>query len=69
MNKYNFSLLVFFPGESQGRGSLGGCRLWGSRESDPTEATQQQQQQQQEQQQQQSSSSIAVRGLPWWLRG
>ena len=34
---------VFFPGESQGRGSLVGCRLWGRTESDTTEATQQQQ--------------------------
>ena len=36
---------VFLPGESQGRGSLAGCRLWGRTESDTTEATQQQQQQ------------------------
>ena len=35
--------LVFLPGESQGRGSLVGCRLWGCTESDTTEATQQQQ--------------------------
>ena len=34
---------VFLPGESQGRGSLVGCRLWGHTESDMTEATQQQQ--------------------------
>ena len=27
------------PGESQGRGSLVGCRLWGHTESDTTEAT------------------------------
>ena len=27
------------PGESQGRGSLIGCRLWGRTESDTTEAT------------------------------
>ena len=33
------------PGESQGQGSLVGCRLWGSTESDTTQATQQQQQQ------------------------
>ena len=33
---------VFLPGESQGRGSLVGCRLWGHTESDTTEATQQQ---------------------------
>ena len=34
---------VFLPGESQGRQSLVGCRLWGRTESDTTEATQQQQ--------------------------
>ena len=33
---------VFLPGESQGRGSLVGCRLWGRTELDTTEATQQQ---------------------------
>ena len=38
--------LFFLPGESQGRGSPVGCRLWGHTESDTTEATQQQQQQQ-----------------------
>ena len=32
---------VFLPGESQGRGSLVGCRFWGHTESDTTEATQQ----------------------------
>ena len=36
---------VFLPGESQGRGSLVGCRLWGRTESDTTEATEQQKQQ------------------------
>ena len=30
---------VFLPGESQGGGSLVGCRLWGHTESDMTEAT------------------------------
>ena len=30
---------VFFPGESQGPGSLVGCHLWGRTESDTTEAT------------------------------
>ena len=30
---------VFLPGESQGRGSLEGCRLWGHIESDTTETT------------------------------
>ena len=29
---------VFLPGESQGRGSLVGCCLWGRTESDMTEA-------------------------------
>ena len=29
---------VFLPGESQVRGSLVGCRLWGRTESDMTEA-------------------------------
>ena len=33
---------VFLPGESQGQGSLVGCRLWGRTESVTTEATQQQ---------------------------
>ena len=33
---------VLLPGESQGRGSLVGCGLWGHTESDTTEATQQQ---------------------------
>ena len=30
---------VFLPGESEGQGSLVGCRLWGRTESDMTEAT------------------------------
>ena len=30
---------VFLPGESQGRGGLVGCRLWGHMETDTTEAT------------------------------
>ena len=33
---------VFLPGESQGRRSLVGCRLWGRTELDTTEVTQQQ---------------------------
>ena len=33
---------VFLPGESQGRGSLVGCRLWGHTELDTTEVMQQQ---------------------------
>ena len=35
----NGNPLVFLPGESQGRGSLEGCHLWGRTESDTTEAT------------------------------
>ena len=35
---------VFLPGESQGRGSLVGCCLWGRTESDTTEVTWRQQQ-------------------------
>ena len=35
---------VFLPGESQGRGSLMGCCLWGHTELDTTDMTQQQQQ-------------------------
>ena len=30
---------MFLPGESQGRGSLVGCRLWGHTQSDTTEVT------------------------------
>ena len=30
---------LFLPGESQGLGSLVGCRLWGHTESDTTEVT------------------------------
>ena len=30
---------VFLPGESQGQGSLVGCRLWGRTELDTTEET------------------------------
>ena len=30
---------AFLPGESQGRGSLGGYRLWGRTELDTTEVT------------------------------
>ena len=33
---------ITLPGESQGRGSLVGCDLWGRTESDTTEVTQQQ---------------------------
>ena len=50
---------VFLPGESQGRQSLVGCRLWGRTESDTPEATLQQQQQQQN----------ICSSIPWWLSG
>ena len=30
---------VFLPGESQGQGSLVGCRRWGCTESDTTDTT------------------------------
>ena len=30
---------AWMPGESQGRGSLVGCRLWGHTESDMTDVT------------------------------
>ena len=30
---------VFLPGESQGQGSLVGCRLWGHKQLDTTEST------------------------------
>ena len=36
---------VVLPGESEGRGSLVGCRLWGHTELDTTEVTKWQQQQ------------------------
>ena len=39
---YNLPTPVFLLGESQGRGSLVGCHLWGHTESDTTEVTQQQ---------------------------
>ena len=54
---------VFLPGESQGRGSLVGCRLWGRTESDMTEATQQQQAY--SQQQQVSRSVVYDSATPW----
>ena len=54
---------VFLPGESQGRGSLVGCHLWGRTESDTTEATQQQQQQQQQQCTSCGQSCIILEGM------
>ena len=66
---------VFLPGESQGRGSLVGCYLWGRTESDMTEVTQQQQQQQQQRQQQRTLSAtfsplhILQASVQMFLRG
>ena len=40
---------VFLPGESQGQGSLVGCRLWGRTESDTTEVTWRRRRRQQQQ--------------------
>ena len=39
MATHSSVLACFLPGESRGRGSLVGCRLWGGTESDTTEAT------------------------------
>ena len=39
LEKEMATIPVFLPGESQGPGSLMGCRLWGRTESDTTEAT------------------------------
>ena len=44
---------VFLPGESQGRGSLVGCHLWGRTESDTTERL--------------SSSSSSISDIIWYL--
>ena len=57
---------VFLPGESQGRGSLVGCRLWGHTELDTTEATQQQQQSHQGHQAPQASNTTTNSGLQAW---
>ena len=53
---------VFLPGESQGRGSLVGCHLWGRTESDTTEVTQRQQQQQD----QAAVSAFDKYSVFWW---
>ena len=36
---WRFCIGIEMPGESQGRESLVGCRLWGHTESDTTEVT------------------------------
>ena len=38
-NGMDLTEAVFLPRESEGRGSLVGCHLWGRTESDTTEAT------------------------------
>ena len=58
---------VFLPGESQGRGSLVGCHLWGRTELDTTEVTQQQQQQQQQQQIPPVSGIIQLSFCDWLI--
>ena len=52
---------MFLPGESQGRGSLEGCRLWGCTESDTTKAKQKQQQKGT------VNSYLPLMGLDWSL--
>ena len=47
--------LVFLPGESQGRGSLVGCRLWGRIESGMTKRLHF------------HFHFLPSQGLPWWL--
>ena len=59
---------VFLPEESQGRGSLVGCRLWGHTESDTTEATQQQQQQGQNKQNKNKGGQRDTRVSGRWCR-
>ena len=58
---------VFLPGESQGRRSLVGCRLWGHIELDTTEATQQQQQQHEVSTR--TMKKELLLGLLWWSSG
>ena len=57
---------VFLPGESQGRGSLVGCRLWGRTESDTTEATKQQQQQRQPEWEASTGGAILLVNCSWF---
>ena len=56
---------VFLPGESQGWGSLVGCRLWGHTESDTAEVTYEQQQQQHLGGEQQSKGTLANCCATW----
>ena len=62
---------VFLSGESQGWGSLVGCRLWGRTESDTTEATWQQQHQRSLQENQRYQRNISCKdgldkGQKWY---
>ena len=54
---------VFLPGESQGWGSLVGCRLQAHTESDTTEVMQQQQQQEQENHKAARNGGPTLKGL------
>ena len=56
---------VFLPGESQGRGSLVGCCLWGHTELDMTEAMQQQQQRHSLEKAMTPHSSTLAWKIPW----
>ena len=56
MHRRRKCYFMFLPGESQGWGSLVGCRLWGGTESDTTERLSS------------SSSALSDWKLPWWLR-
>jgi len=60
---------VFLPGESQGRGSLVGCRLWGRTESDTTDVTYKQQQQWKPALKHRKLSSVLCDDLGGWMEG
>ena len=59
---------VFLPGESQGQGSLVGCRVWGRTELDATEATWQQQDRHQCEGWRGATSALIVAFLLSWGR-
>ena len=57
---------VFLPGESQGRGSLVGCRLWGRTESDTTEVTAAAAAADDSNTKLTLKRATTLSGLPWW---
>ena len=59
---------VFLPGESQGRGSLVGCCLWGHTDSDTTEVTQQQQHSREKFQGQRDQKRIFTESFVSWAK-